>query len=167
MFGAAGGVGSFLVQIAKARGAHVAAIASAANHDYLRELGADVTLDYREQDVISAVAEELGAVDAVADLVGGDVVERSLAIVREGGRVASICAMTGNFEPAVDKNITLHGVLVRPNGARLMELAALFADGRLRPPPVESFPLDEVVAAHHRIERGHGRGRVVLDLRVG
>ncbi len=165
VFGAAGGVGSFLVQIAKARGAQVAAVSSAANHEYLRDLGADLTLDYRGQDVLSAVADELGAVDAVADLVGGDVVERSLAIVRHGGRVASICAMTGNFEPAVDRNITLHGVLVRPSGARLIELAALVAVGRLRPPPVEAFPLDEVVAAHHRIERGHGRGRVVLDVR--
>ena len=164
VFGAAGGVGSFLVQLAKERGAHVAAIASGPNHEYLRGLGAEVTLDYHDQDVVSAVAEELGAVDAVADLVGGNVVERSLPIIREGGRAASICALTGDFELAIDKNIALHGVLVRPNRARLKELAALLEDGRLRPPPIEVFRLEDVVAAHHRIERGHGQGRVVLDL---
>jgi NADPH2:quinone reductase len=164
VFGAAGGVGSFLVQIAKARGAHVAAIASARNHEYLQGLGADMTLDYHDRDVVSLVAEELGAVDAVADLVGGDVVERSLRIIREGGRAASVCALAGDFELAIDKNIALHGVLVRPNRGRLTELAAMLADGRLRPPPIEAFRLEDVVAAHHRIERGHGRGRVVLNL---
>lgn len=164
VFGAAGGVGSFLVQIARARGARVAAVASAANHEYLRGLGADLCLDYRDGDVVAAAAAQLGAVDAVADLVGGDVVERSLPVVREGGHVASICALTGSFESAVDHNITLHGVLVRPEGERLPELAALLADGRMRVPPLEVFGLEDVVAAHHRIERGHGRGRVVLAI---
>jgi NADPH2:quinone reductase len=164
IFGAAGGVGSFLVQIAKARGARVAAIASAPNHDYLKDLGADVTFDYRAEDIVSLVAEQLGSVDAVADLVGGDVVERNLPILREEGRAASICALTGDFELAIDRNIALHGVLVRPNGDRLAELAMLLADGRVRPPAIEVFGLDHVVASHKRIERGHGRGRVVLDL---
>jgi NADPH2:quinone reductase len=118
VFGASGGVGSFLVQIAKARGASVAAVASAANHEYLRDLGADLTVDYRDGDAVGRVAAELGSVDAAADLVGGDVVERSLEVVREGGNVASICALTGSFEPAVDRNISLHGVLVRPQGER-------------------------------------------------
>jgi len=164
-FGASGGVGSFLVQIAKAWGASVAAVASTANHDYLRELGADLTVDYRDCDVVGAVAARLGTVDAAADLVGGDVVERSLGVVHEGGNVASICAMTGNFELAVDRNISLHGVLVRPQSDRLRELAALVTQGRVRVPPVEEFPLDDVAGAHHRIERGHGRGRVVLTIR--
>jgi NADPH2:quinone reductase len=164
VFGAAGGVGSFLVQIAKARGARVAAIASAPNHDYLKDLGADVTFDYRAGDVVSLVAEQLGSVDAVADLVGGDIVERSLPVLREGGRAASICALTGDFELAIDRNIALHGVLVRPDGDRVAELAMLLTDGRVRPPPIEVFGLDDVVASHKRIERGHGRGRVVFDL---
>ena len=164
IFGAAGGVGSFLVQIAKARGARVAAIASAANHEYLKDLGADVTFDYRAADVVSLVAEQLGSVDAVADLVGGDVVQRSLPLLREGGRAASICALTGDFELAIDKNIALHGVLVRPDGDRVAELAKLLADDLIRTPAIEVFGFDDVVAAHQRIERGHGRGRVVLDL---
>ncbi len=164
IFGAAGGVGSFLVQIAKARGARVAAIASAPNHDYLKDLGADVTFDYRAEDVVSLVAEQLGSVDAVADLVGGDVVERSLPVLREGGRAASICALTGDFELAIDRNIALHGVLVRPDADRLAELALLLGDGPVGPPAIEVFALDDVVASHKRIERGHGRGRVVLDL---
>jgi NADPH2:quinone reductase len=164
IFGAAGGVGSFLVQIAKARGARIAAIASAPNHDYLRALGADLTFDYRAEDVVSSIADEVGPVDAVADLVGGDVVQRSLPVLREGGRAASICALTGDFELAIDRNITLHGVLVRPDGDRVTELAMLLADGRVSPPAIEVFGLEDVVASHKRIERGHGRGRVVLDL---
>lgn len=164
IFGAAGGVGSFLVQIAKARGARVAAIASAPNHDYLKDLGADVTFDYQSEDVVSLVEKKLGAVDAIADLVGGDLLERSIPVLREGGRAASICALTGNFELAIDRNIALHGVLVRPDGDRVAELAMLLTDGRVTPPPIEVFGLDDVVASHKRIERGHGRGRVVLDL---
>jgi NADPH:quinone reductase len=162
--GAAGGVGGYAVQLAKHAGAHVVAVASASNEPYLQSLGADLVIDYRTTDVPSAVAATVGEVDAVVDLVGGDVVASSLGLLRERGRVASACGLTGDFELAVDKNQTLHGVLVHPDAARLRALGELVEQGALHPPPLELFSLDDIVAAHARIERGHGRGKVVIDI---
>jgi NADPH2:quinone reductase len=84
--------------------------------------------------------------------------------LRPYGRLATAVGLTGNFELAVDKNHTLHGVLVAPDAERLRALAELSDLGVLRPPQLEVFGLEEIVAAHVRIEGGHGRGKVVIDL---
>jgi len=84
--GGAGGVAGFGIQLAKHLGARVISTASASNHDYVRGLGADVVIDYRAQDFTRAVSN----CDAVFDTVGGDVTARSFAVLRPGGRLASI-----------------------------------------------------------------------------
>jgi NADPH2:quinone reductase len=162
--GAAGGVGGFAVQLAKHAGATVVAVASAPNHPYLGELGADVLVDYRAGDVMAAVRDAVGSVDAVIDLVGGELVAESLEVVREHGRIATACSLEGDLDRAIDMNVTLHGVLVWPDAARLLALRRLVEERAIAPPPLEVYPLDGIVEAHRRVERGHGRGRVVIDV---
>src|SRR5688572_4628773 len=84
--GGAGGVASFAIQAAKAIGARVITTASAANHDYVRKLGADQVIDYNKDDFTKVVS----GVDAVFDKIGADVVSRSFAVLRPGGRLASV-----------------------------------------------------------------------------
>ena len=165
IFGAAGGVGGFATQLALQRGAQVIAVARAASHEYLRSLGAALMLDHTAGDVIAQIAESVGEVDAVADLVGGRTVETSVPIVREGGRLATIASLAGDLELAIDRNLTLHGVLVRPDRARLEVLAALLASGELRTAVRAEHPLEDAELAHREVLRGGVPGKTVLRVR--
>jgi NADPH:quinone reductase-like Zn-dependent oxidoreductase len=159
---AAGGVGSFAVQIAKARGARVIGTARAEKHDYLRRLGADEAIDYTEADAAEAARElSSGGVDAVLDPVGGDTLERSVEALRDGGRLCSI------VQPPTDERYRVRGirpsyVFVRPSAEQLRELAELVEAGRLRVHLEEAFPLEQAAAAHERSEAGHVTGKLVL-----
>jgi NADPH:quinone reductase-like Zn-dependent oxidoreductase len=142
--GAAGGVGSFAVQLARARGAYVIGTTSAGGVETARALGADEVVNETE-----AVAP----VDLVFDTAGGELVERSPAVLREGGRLVSVAE-----EPGGD------GIyfVVEPNREQLVELAGLADRGELRPLVDSVFPLGEAQAAFARsMERGK-RGKVVL-----
>jgi NADPH:quinone reductase len=163
--GASGGVGTYAIQLAKHLGARVIALASVGNHKLVRSLGADIALDYHDSDVGAAIAEVAGPVDAVADLVGADMAVRSLDWLRIGGRLASVSSLTGDFDAAIDKNLTIHGVLVRPDAARLRALAALIDTGNLRPVVTREYPLEQVAAAHRELERRHTSGKLVLAIR--
>ena len=165
--GAGGGVGTFAVQIAAATGARVIAAASARHHSLLNELGAELCLDHEVLDVPSAVREQLGQeVDAVADLVGGEVLAPSLEVLREGGRAAAIIAPVGDLEPAIDRNHTLHGVLLDSSDRATLEaVRGLAAAGELRPIVSSVYPLEEVAQAHAELERGHVQGKIVLRIR--
>src|SRR5213079_1440141 len=113
----------------------------------------------------TAARERLGgALDAVADLVGQGLLARSLTSVREGGQAASIVELTGDYEEAVDRNITLHGVLVRPSADTLDRLAAAVAGGACRPIVDEVVEPRAIAAAHRRLETGHGQGKIVLRI---
>ncbi|HEX3330152.1 MAG TPA: NADP-dependent oxidoreductase [Gaiellales bacterium] len=161
--GAAGGVGSLLVQLARMNGVRVAGSASRARRELLGALGVDVILDREDADLLTVATERLGGpLDAVADLVGQGLLARSLPAIREGGRAASIVELTGDYEEAVDRNITLHGVLVRPSADTLERLAAAVAGGALRPIVDQVVQLESVAAAHRRLETGHGQGKLVL-----
>jgi NADPH:quinone reductase len=163
--GAAGGVGSLLVQLTRADGIRVAGSASRARHDLLHALGVEVVLDREREDLPALAARELGGpVDAVADLAGYGLLARSLGVVREGGQAASIVELTGDFEEAVDRNITLHGVLVRPSTQTLDRLAAAVAAGSLRPVVDQVFDLGTIAEGHRRVETGHGQGKAVLRI---
>jgi NADPH:quinone reductase-like Zn-dependent oxidoreductase len=85
--------------------------------------------------------------------------------LRIGGRLASVSSLMGDIEAAIDKNLTLHGVLVRPDAARLRALAALIDTGNLRPVVAREYPLEQVVAAHRELERRHTNGKLVLAIR--
>jgi NADPH:quinone reductase len=161
--GAAGGVGSLFVQLACARGARVAASASAQREGLLRDLGAEVFLDRHAGEVAERARRAIGQeLDMVADLVGQGTLASSLPVVREGGRAGSIVELAGDLEPAVDRNITLHGVLVRPSQEVLGVLAAAVADGTLRPVVDQVLDLADAAAAHRRVESRRGQGKVVL-----
>ena len=161
--GAAGGVGSLLVQLARARGARMVASASAQREALLRDLGVEVFVDRHAGDVAQRARRAIGQeLDMVADLVGYGTLAASLPVVREGGRAGSIVELAGDLEPAVDRNITLHGVLLRPSRAVLEVLAAAVADGSLRPVVDQVLDLADAAVAHRRVESRHGQGKVVL-----
>lgn len=164
--GAAGGVGSLFVQLARARGARVVASASARREALLDRLGAEVFLDRQADDVAGRARRAVGRdLDMVADLVGHGTLAASLPVLREGGRAGSIVELAGDLELAIDRNIALHGVLVRPGRAVLDALAAEVGAGRLRPVVDQVLDLADAATAHRRVETGRGQGKVVL--RVG
>ena len=165
--GGAGGVGSFAVQIAKAAGARVLATAGSDNQEALKELGADVSIDYRSQDATEVALEDTGGegVDAVFDAVGGATIVDSIPATKYFGRLATILGAQGDLTPLYQKNQTLYGVFLTRERARLEEMGALIERGQVRPLVAEVRPLEEVGKAHERLDSGHGRGKVVL--RVG
>ncbi|MGW6535513.1 NADP-dependent oxidoreductase [Streptomyces sp. NPDC055051] len=153
---AAGGVGHFAVQIAKARGAYVIGTASAAKHDLVRELGADEVIDYREARFEDVVTD----VDIVLDGLGGDTARRSLAVLRAGGRLITLPGP--DDVPAAPDGIRADWVLVEPDHLGLREIAALVEQGRLRPVVDTVLPLAEAAKAHELGERGRTTGKIVL-----
>lgn len=163
--GGAGGVGSFAIQFAKAAGARVLATASKANHEAMRDLGADVTLDYRDTDVVDQILREAGGagVDASFDTAGGNV-PMSTQVTRPFGRIATILPPSGDLDALYVKNQTLYGTFLTREGARLREMAPLFERGQARVIVDAVLPLEEVGKAHERLDSGHGRGKIILQV---
>ncbi|MEV5574142.1 NADP-dependent oxidoreductase [Spirillospora sp. NPDC052269] len=160
---AAGGVGHLAVQIAKARGAYVIGTASAAKHDFLRDLGADELVDYRESDFAEVVRD----VDVVLEMMGGDYPARSLGTLRRGGRLVSILPPDASW-PAAEaeaKGVRAGFVLVEPDHHGLREIAALVEDGRLQARVQDVFPLEKAADAHASGESGRTAGKIVLSVR--
>jgi NADPH2:quinone reductase len=164
--GAAGGVGSFAVQFAKVAGARVLATASPQNHDLLRQLGAEVTIDYHKTDAARVALDETGGrgAEAAFDIEGEKRVARCLPGMRPFGRVACILPPQGDLSMLYPKNITLHGVFLTRERRRLEEMAPLFERGQVRPMIDRVLPLEEARQAHERLDSGHGRGKVVLQI---
>jgi NADPH2:quinone reductase len=161
--GAAGGVGHLVVQMARGLGLRVAAAARFEERARLEDLGVDVWLDRSTPDPARAAVEALGhELDAVVDLVGGQL-EPSLPHVRIGGHAATIVDLGGDLELAIDRNIDLHGVLMRAGRDRLYELAAEVAAG-VRPHVTDTYPLERVADAHRRLEAGRVGGKLVITL---
>ena len=158
--GGAGGVASFAIQLAKHLGARVITTASAANHDYLRSLGADQIIDYNQQDFTKVVS----GCDAVFDTVGGDVATRSFTVLRPGGRAAFIAS--GNAAPAAPRADV---VSLRPkvgrDRAHLDRTFALVTGGAVRVPEITLYALSQAAAAHKVSEGRHFRGKLVFKVR--
>jgi NADPH:quinone reductase-like Zn-dependent oxidoreductase len=158
--GGAGGVAGFAIQLAKHIGARVITTTSAANHDYVRSLGADQIIDYSAQDFTKVVSN----CDAVFDTVGGDVTARSFAVLRPGGRAASIAA-GASAPPSPRADVQS----MRPNVVRdrphLERIAQLVTSGAVRLPEIKVYPLSEAAAAHRVSEGRHLRGKLVLQVR--
>jgi NADPH:quinone reductase-like Zn-dependent oxidoreductase len=157
---AAGGVGHVAVQIAKARGAHVIGTASAGKHEFLRSLGADETVDYRETDFAEAVKD----VDVVLDTIGGDTSLRSLRVLRPGGIVVSILPVGSDefFQEADRLGVRAVRMLVDADRAGMEEIARLVESGKLRATIAQTFPLAEAARAHALGETGRTTGKLVL-----
>lgn len=161
----AGGVGSIAIQLAKWKGAKVYATGSASSHDYLRSLGADVPIDYRNDDFATIVTQhEPDGVDVAFDLVGGDVQARSFEVTKKGGVLVSIVSPPSE-ELKEKRGVAKAGfVFVEPDGPTLTELAQLFDDGTLQASPVREYPLEEAAKAHEESEAGRVRGKLVLRI---
>jgi NADPH:quinone reductase-like Zn-dependent oxidoreductase len=158
--GGAGGVASIAIQLAKHIGARVVTTASAGNHDYVRSIGADEIIDYNTQDFTKVVS----GCDAVFDTVGGEVTQRSFAVLKSGGRAAFIASGAQAPKPARGDVQSLRPQVGRdrPHLERLVELVGR---GAVRIPEITRFPLSEAAAAHRVSQARHFRGKLVLVVR--
>ncbi len=165
--GAAGGVGSFAVQFAKVSGARVIATASRNHHKFLEDLGADVVVDYHDNDnVIKTVLNETGGkgADAVFDVQGEEVVSRCLPAIRPFGRMSCILPPKGDLGALNYKNISLYGVFLTRESKRLKEMTPLFSRGQVHSVIEETMPLKDVSKAHKRLDTQHGKGKIILKV---
>jgi NADPH:quinone reductase-like Zn-dependent oxidoreductase len=158
--GGAGGVASFAIQLAKHIGARVFTTASEANHDYVRKLGADRVIDYNTQDFTKVVS----GVDAVFDTVGGDVVTRSFAVLRPGGRAAFI-GSGPSAPPSPRPDVTSLRPKVGRDRPHLERIVSLVTSGAVKLPEIKTYKLSEAVAAHKVSEGRHFRGKLVFKVR--
>jgi len=156
---AAGGVGTYAVQLAHWRGAHVIGTARIANADFLRDLGADEVIDY----TAVRFEDKVRNVDVVLDAVGGDTLERSWRVLRPGGTLVTIVS---DAAPGKAGQYGVRGVyfIVKPNRAELIEIARLIDAGSLRPVIEATFPLAEAREAFEKGLRQHNRGKLVLEI---
>jgi NADPH:quinone reductase-like Zn-dependent oxidoreductase len=156
---AAGGVGGFAVQFARAAGAHVIASASAKNADYILGLGADEVLDYRTD----SAARYAGSIDLIVDLAGGDASIRSLELLKPDGALVAVAAPSEALKERGAKLgrrvLALQG---RPDGAQLSQIASLIDAGQVTTSVAAVFPLAEAAAAQELSKLGHTRGKIVL-----
>jgi len=157
--GGSGGVGTFAIQIAKARGARVIATASTANQDLLKQLGADVAIDYTKQK-FEDVAKD---VDVVLDSVGKDTLARSYGVVKKGGIIVSIVA--GPDQAELDKQgIRGAALSVEPNSKELAEIGKLIDEKKIKVIVSQTFSLSEAIKAQEQVATGHTRGKIVLKV---
>jgi NADPH:quinone reductase-like Zn-dependent oxidoreductase len=178
-----GGIGTFAIQLAKHLGAKVGTSTSTGNVQLVSSLGADEIVDYRKQEF----AEVLRDYDAVLGTVKGDAVEKSIAILKPGGRIVSI---VGPLDAAFARTKRLNFVLrfvfglmsrrimrlarkrdiayafhfVRPDGAQLNEIGELIKAGRIRPVIDKVFPFEQAKEALDYLAQGRSRGKVVVKM---
>ncbi|WP_345664017.1 NADP-dependent oxidoreductase [Streptomyces venetus] len=157
---AAGGVGHVAVQIAKERGAYVIGTASAGKHEFLRGIGVDETIDYRETDFTEAVKD----VDVVLDTIGGDNALRSLRVLRPGGVVVSILPVGKDdfYQEAERLGVRAVRMLVDADRAGMEAIASLAEAGKLRATIAGTFPLNAAAEAHASGDTGRTTGKLVL-----
>lgn len=169
--GGSGGTGSFGVQFAKARGLRVAATCRTENVEYVKSLGADFVIDYRNQSIQEAmnVWAPAGA-DLIVDAVSGETLAEPLTMVRRGGRIVQIATGTddgdiqGNIAAAAQGGVTHVFAICDFEGApaEMALLADLVDSGQVKMPPIEVFPLENAALAQSFVETRHTRGKVAL-----
>src|SRR5581483_302842 len=170
--GGAGGMGSYGIQLAKMVGANVAATCGPANIDYVRELGADLPIDYRQGGVLDKLRQWPPAgVDLVVDTVVQGTLLDSIDMVKRGGLVTPIATLIADEQMPDAERAAERGVSIVPTmsnyanqGRQLTALVEALAKGRIRAPQIDSLPLDQAPEAHRRLESGHVRGKIVLEV---
>ncbi len=157
--GGSGGVGSFAIQIAKAHGARVIATASTANQDVLKQLGAEVAIDYTKQK-FEEIAHD---VDLVLDPVGRDTLARSYGVIKKGGIVVTIVSRCDQAEL---KKHEIRGASLssHPDSGELGEITKLIDGGKIKPIVTEVLPLTDAAKADAQAETHHTRGKIVLKI---
>lgn len=176
---AAGGVGVFAVQIAKAFGAYVAGTAGPRNQNFLRELGVDLPIDYTRE----RIEDRLSGYDVVLDGVGEPVWASSLKVLRFAGKLITLAIPIphGPASRSEFLSTAIRGVLrgraralfsgkrllitrVNPRGGDLEKINALIEAGKLRPVIEKVFPLEQIAEAHRLSEMGHVRGKLAVEV---
>jgi len=156
----AGGVGSFAIQFAKWKGAKVYTTASEKHHSYVKNLGADVAIDYTKENFAKVLPEKM---DAVFDFVGGRTLRESFPTLKKDGVIVSI--VNSNIkELAKDFPLRAEYVFVAPNGPQLKEIAGLIEKGTVKPVATEEFAFDKVVKALENVKGQHTKGKIVLKI---
>src|SRR5262249_16416370 len=157
--GGSGGVGSFAIQIAKARGALVIATASTANQDLLKQLGADVEIDYTNQ----KFEEMAHDVDFALMPVGGETMRRTYGMIKKGGTIATLISRA---DPAELEKRGIRGapVFSHPDANELAEITKLIDAGKIKPVVSQVFPLTDAEKADAKAETHHTRGKIVLKI---
>jgi NADPH:quinone reductase-like Zn-dependent oxidoreductase len=156
IIGATGGVGHLVTQLAKWRGAHVIATASAGATELAREFGAEQVLD-----PAASFVGSIEPVDLVFDTVGGDTLARSADVLREGGQLVAVAEEP---PPEVAERVQATYFVVEPDREQLVELARLANDGIVRAAVDSVFPLKEARAAFDRVMSTGKRGKVVIEV---
>ena len=177
--GGTSGIGTTAIQLAKAFGAKVVTTAgTAAKCEACRRLGADHAINYREADFVAEVKRATGGrgADVILDMVGGSYIPRNHEAAAQDGRIVQIAFLEGSrveldFRRLMLKRLTHTGSTLRPRSvaekaaiAQALEakVLPLLAEGRCRPAMDSTFPLDEVVEAHRRMDGGEHIGKIVL-----
>jgi NADPH:quinone reductase-like Zn-dependent oxidoreductase len=157
--GGSGGVGSFAIQIAKARNARVTATASTANQDLLKQLGADVAIDYTKPNWESEVHD----VDFALLPVGGETLRRTYGVMKKGGMIATLIS---EADPAELKKRGIQGesVFSHPDASELRQITMLIELQRIKPVVTQVLPLSDAAKAIEQAETHHTRGKVVLKI---
>lgn len=156
---AAGGVGTFAVQLARWKGARVIGTASEKNHAFLRELGADQLIDYNKTRFEDVVRD----VDVVLDAMAGETRDRSWQVIRKGGILVTILGQP-SAQDAAQHGVRAAGVFVQPNRAELEQIGALADSGKLKPIIEAVLPLKDARRAHEMNQTLHTRGKIVLQV---
>ncbi len=164
--GASGGVGSLAVQLAHTAGAYVFATCSAANAGLVRSLGADYVIDRSTEDFAQIIREQTHGrgVDMVYDCFGGDLVVRSLPIVRPFGRIITIVNPSGDLSVGYRRNVSLHYLFLQRSRRTLDALSNLVERGQIKPVISRVLPLEQAADAHRQLEAGGGFGKIVLTV---
>lgn len=158
----AGGVGIFAIQLAKSLGAYVATTASENNIEFLKELGADEVINYRENDF----SDMLSGFDLVLDSMGKDIQSKSYKVLKENGKLVSI-VQPPSEEEAARFNAQAGFVWLEPNGEQLQKLADLYVEGKVKPVIGKIFDFSEqsLKEAHDLSETHHARGKIIIRIK--
>ena len=157
---AAGGVGHFAVQIAKHFGAYVIGTASAANKDFVLDLGADEFVDYKAQQLDEVISN----VDKVLDTIGGENIDLSLKLMKPGASIVSIPSGKNDKvqEKAAEKGMTGLLLMVHSSGENQQQVAKLLEDRIVKPHIYKNYSFNEMAEAHKQIETGRTVGKVII-----
>jgi NADPH:quinone reductase-like Zn-dependent oxidoreductase len=179
-----GGVGTIAIQLAKHLGAFVATTTSTGNVDWVKALGADVVIDYKKQDFASG----LGNYDVVLNSLGGDVLEKSLQVLKPGGHLISISGpptpefateqrlswplkqvlrllSRGIRKKSRQQGVSYTFVFMRAEGKQLGEITALIESGDIKPVVDRIFPFEATAEALAYVDSGRTKGKIVVKVR--
>ena len=157
---ASGGVGTFAIQFARWKGAYVIGTTSQNNVDFVKQLGADLVIDYKNQ----RFEELISDIDLVIDTIGGETQRRSLLVIKNGGRLITI--VRPEFQDAAAaRNIHMEGFMTQSIPEELEQIKQLIDSGKIKPIVAATMSLREAAKAQILSQEGHIRGKIVLRVR--